>query len=119
MTTITSQADVQPICVRVAGVLSATPVLPAGGAFMIMPLSALRGAGTPPVVSVNEMLLTGTCIDSARLAAVMNTMVVPFVGATLGFVAISAAHRDGRHAVSFHSTEQNRGESDGRRLQDH
>ena len=75
VTTITSQADVQPLRVRVAGVLSATPALPGGAAFVIMPLSALRGAGTPPVVPVNEMLLTGTSIDSARLASVMNTMV--------------------------------------------
>jgi putative ABC transport system permease protein len=75
VTTITSQADVKPLRVQVAGVLSATPALPAGGAFVIMPLSALRGAGAPPVVPVNEMLLTGTSIDPARLATVMETMV--------------------------------------------
>jgi putative ABC transport system permease protein len=74
-TTLTSQADVQPLRVRIAGVLSATPALTSGGAFVIMPLTALRGAGTPPVVPVNELLLTGTNIDSARLATVMNTMV--------------------------------------------
>ncbi len=75
VTTLSTQADVQPVRVRVAGVLSATPALPGGTAFVIMPLPALRGAGTPPVVPVNEMLLTGTTIDSARLATVMNTMV--------------------------------------------
>jgi putative ABC transport system permease protein len=75
VTTLTSQADVEPLRVRIAGVVSATPALTSGGAFVIMPLAALRGAGVPPVVPVNEMLLTGTNIDSARLATVMNTVV--------------------------------------------
>jgi putative ABC transport system permease protein len=75
VTTLRTQADIAPVRVRVAGLLSATPALPGGGAFMIMPLSALRGAGTPAVVPVNELLLTGTNIDSARLATVMRDMV--------------------------------------------
>jgi putative ABC transport system permease protein len=74
-TTLSSQADVRPLRVRIAGVLSATPALTSGGAFVIMPLTALRGAGTPPVVPVNELLLAGQNIDSARLATVMNTQV--------------------------------------------
>jgi putative ABC transport system permease protein len=74
-TTLTSQADVRPLRVRIAGVLPATPALTSGGAFVIMPLTALRGAGTPPVIPVNELLLTGANIDSARLATVMSTMV--------------------------------------------
>jgi putative ABC transport system permease protein len=74
-TTLTSQADVQPLRVRIAGVLPETPALTSGGAFVIMPLTALRGAGTPPVVPVNELLLTGANINSARLATVMNTQV--------------------------------------------
>ncbi len=75
VTTLGTQADVQPVRVRVAGILSATPALASGGAFVIMPLAALRGAGTPAVVPVNELLLTGTSIDSARLATVMRDTV--------------------------------------------
>lgn len=75
VTTLRTQADIRPVRVRVAGLLSATPALPGGGAFVIMPLSALRGAGAPAVVPVNELLLTGANIDSARLATVMRDMV--------------------------------------------
>lgn len=74
-TTLTTQAAVKPIQVRVAGLISATPALTSGGAFVIMPLSALRGIGNPAVVPVNELLLTGTNIDSARLATVRHDMV--------------------------------------------
>jgi len=74
--TLSTQADVAPVRVRVAGVLSGTPALPAGGPFVIMPLSALRSTATPPVpVPVNELLLTGAGIDHARLAAVAGDMV--------------------------------------------
>jgi putative ABC transport system permease protein len=73
--TLNGLADVKPLRVRITGVLSATPALTSGGAFLIMPLTAIRGEGVPPVVPVNELLLTGSNIDSARLATVMNTMV--------------------------------------------
>ena len=38
---------VQPVRVRVAGVVASTPALPAGGAFVIMPLAAIRSTATP------------------------------------------------------------------------
>jgi putative ABC transport system permease protein len=58
--------------IRVSGELKSTPALPAGGAFIVLPLSAIRGAGEPP--PVNLMLLTGPSIDMAGLnAAVLAT----------------------------------------------
>jgi hypothetical protein len=56
----TRQASLHPVRVRVAGVITSTPALPAGGAFVIMPLAAIKPAVTPPEpIPVNEMLLTG------------------------------------------------------------
>jgi putative ABC transport system permease protein len=73
VTLSTRQASLQPVRVRVAGVLASTPALPAGGAFVIMPLAAITSANKPPEpAGVNEMLLTGESIDHARLAAVVR-----------------------------------------------
>ena len=73
VTLSTRQASLRPVQVRVAGVVSATPALPAGGAFVIMPLAAIKPAVTPPgPAGVNEMLLTGGSIDRARLTAVVR-----------------------------------------------
>ncbi len=67
------QAPLQPVRVRVAGVITSTPALPAGGAFVIMPLAAIKSAITPPVpIPVNEMLLAGGSIDRALLTAVLR-----------------------------------------------
>jgi putative ABC transport system permease protein len=69
----TSQASLRPVQVRVAGVISSTPALPAGGAFVIMPLAAIKSAITPPEPApVNEILLTGGSIDQAQLTAVVR-----------------------------------------------
>jgi len=69
----TESSTLSSVKVRVAGVVSATPGWPAGGAFVIMPLGALKSTATPPVpVPVTELLLTGSDIDRARLAAVMR-----------------------------------------------
>jgi putative ABC transport system permease protein len=74
--TLNTQVDIAPVRVRVAGVLSGTPALPGVGAFVVMPLSALHSDVTPPVpIPVNELLLTGSGIDRARLAAVVRTMI--------------------------------------------
>jgi hypothetical protein len=57
----------------VAGVISRTPALPAGGAFVIMPLAAIKSTVTPPgPPPVNEMLLTGGSIGHAQLTAVVR-----------------------------------------------
>ena len=73
VTLSTRQASLQPVRVRVAGVIASTPALPAGGAFVIMPLAAIKSAVTPPEpIPVNEMLLTGESIDRARLTTVLR-----------------------------------------------
>jgi putative ABC transport system permease protein len=73
VTLSTRQAPLQPVRVRVAGVIASTPALPAGGAFVIMPLATIKSALTPPEpVPVDEMLLTGGSIDRARLNAVLR-----------------------------------------------
>jgi putative ABC transport system permease protein len=71
--TLGTLASVRPVRVRVAGVIARTPALPAGGAFVIMPLTAIRSTLTPPAPApVNEVLLTGSGIDRARVAAIMR-----------------------------------------------
>jgi putative ABC transport system permease protein len=71
VTLSTRQASLRPVQVSVAGVIARTPALPAGGAFVIMPLTAVKSATAPSATApVNEMLLTGGSIDQARLTAV-------------------------------------------------
>jgi putative ABC transport system permease protein len=73
VTLSTRQASLRPVQVRVAGVISSTPALPAGGAFVIMPLAAIKSTITPPAPTpVNEILLTGGSIDHTRLTAVVR-----------------------------------------------
>jgi putative ABC transport system permease protein len=73
VTLSTRQAPLAPVQVRVAAVISETPALPAGGAFVIMPLAAIKSAITPPEpVPVNEMLVTGESIDRAQLTTVLR-----------------------------------------------
>jgi putative ABC transport system permease protein len=72
---LTTGAAVRPVKVQLAGVLSKTPALPAGGEFVIMPLTAIHSTATPPepaAALVNELLLSGTGIDGARLTALAN-----------------------------------------------
>jgi putative ABC transport system permease protein len=84
------QKSLQPVRVRVAGVIVSTPALPAGGAFVIMPLAAVKSAITPPQpIPVNEMLLTGGSIDRARLTAVLRHA-LPEGGATFRSDVLSA-----------------------------
>jgi len=61
-----------PLRVRVTGVLSGTPALPAGGAFVLMS-DAL--ASRQPAVTPNVMLLNGPGIDTARATALVSKMV--------------------------------------------
>jgi hypothetical protein len=86
----TDQAVVAPVTVQVAGVLSRTPALPAGGAFVIMPVAAIRSTATPPApIPVNLMLLNGGSIDHAQLSALVTRTLF---GGTVTFrsVALSA-----------------------------
>ena len=68
---IAAQQGLPALRVRVSGELQSTPALPGGGAFLVLPLSAIGGVGAPPV---NVMLLTGPSIDISRLHAVQATM---------------------------------------------
>jgi putative ABC transport system permease protein len=70
--TVTLSFGVVPVRVRVAGTLSGTPALPAGGAFVVMPESLLAHL---PYVVPNVMLLNGSRIDIARLTELVNKMV--------------------------------------------
>ena len=89
--TVSTQDPVRPVSVRVAGTLASTPALPgmpalpgtpalpsapalpANNAFILMPLAAMKSSATPPTaIAVNEMLLTGSGIDRARLTAVVG-----------------------------------------------
>ncbi len=71
--TISAQEGLPTLRVQVSGELQSTPALPAGGAFIVLPMSAIRGVSEPP--PVNLMLLTGPSIDMTRLhAAVQATM---------------------------------------------
>jgi putative ABC transport system permease protein len=71
----TSQAVVAPVRVQVAGVLSSTPALPGGGAFVIIPMAAIRSTATPPAPMPTDLvLLNGGSIDHARLSAVVTNL---------------------------------------------
>jgi putative ABC transport system permease protein len=68
-----AQPGLPALRVRVSGELQSTPALPSGGAFVVLPLSAIGSAGIPGSGAsppVNLMLLTGPSIDMARLRAV-------------------------------------------------
>jgi putative ABC transport system permease protein len=68
----TYQAVVAPVRIQVAGVISSTPAFPGGGAFVIVPLAAIKSTATPPAPTpTNLMLLNGGSIDHARLSAVV------------------------------------------------
>ncbi|MGH3210705.1 MAG: hypothetical protein ACRDNO_23420 [Trebonia sp.] len=68
-----AQEGIPALRVQVSGELQSTPALPAGGAFIVLPGSAIRGVSEP--LPVNLMLLTGPSIDMTRLhAAVQATM---------------------------------------------
>jgi putative ABC transport system permease protein len=77
--TIYPQQGLPALRVRVAGELQSTPALPAGGAFMVLPLSAIRGVGQP----VNLMLLTGQSIDLTRVRAAAQDAAVASRSAAL------------------------------------
>jgi putative ABC transport system permease protein len=69
---LTQDNGVGPLRVRVTGVLSGTPALPAGGAFVLMS-DAL--ASRQPTATPNVMLLNGPGIDTARATALVSEMV--------------------------------------------
>jgi putative ABC transport system permease protein len=75
---LTQDNGVAPLRVRVTGILSGTPALPAGGAFVVMSDAlASRQPATP-----NLMLLNGPGIDTARATALVSEM-VPAAGTVI------------------------------------
>ena len=70
---ITSLYNMGPISVRVAGEVTSTPAQPGGGPFLVMPLRILPGTDGHPVP--NLVLITGSGIDDAQLAAVAGTVI--------------------------------------------
>jgi len=90
VTLSTSQASLHAVRVQVAGQVSGTPALPGGGAFVIMPLAAIKSTINPPEPTpVNEMLLLGGSIDRAQLNAVAQRM-LPGVVVTFRSDVLSA-----------------------------
>jgi hypothetical protein len=69
--TLTSDNGSAPIRVRVAGTVSGTPALTAGGAFVLMPESLVAH---DPYVAPNLMLLNGPGIDTARITALVDKL---------------------------------------------
>jgi putative ABC transport system permease protein len=63
--TIISQQGLPALRVRVTGKLQSTPAMPGGGAFIVLPQSAIRSIGEP----VNLILLTGSSINVTRIQA--------------------------------------------------
>ena len=67
---IISQQGLPALRLKVTGQLQSTPAFPAGGAFVVLPLSAIGSIGTS--TPVNLMLLTGPSIDMSRLSAAVQ-----------------------------------------------
>jgi putative ABC transport system permease protein len=73
VTTLTGQDDMVTVRARVVGEVASTPALPAGGAFVILPVQVLHDLLGPP--PVNLIMLTGSSIDMTRLSAVVRAHV--------------------------------------------
>ncbi|MGH3206004.1 MAG: hypothetical protein ACRDP5_28725 [Streptosporangiaceae bacterium] len=70
---LTSLYGMGPLSVRVAGELSSTPAQPQGGTFIVMPMRTLPGPDGQPVP--NMVLITGSGINDAQLAAVISKVI--------------------------------------------
>jgi len=70
--TLTTHGGNPSVRVHVTGTLSGTPAYPGGGAFVLMPVSVVRGQ---PDLGPNVMLLAGGGIDTAALDRVVQTAV--------------------------------------------
>ncbi len=77
--TVTLTFGITPLRVRVAGTLSGTPALPAGGPFVVIPESLLAHL---PYIGPNLMLLNGPRINIGRLSALASDM-VPYATTTV------------------------------------
>jgi putative ABC transport system permease protein len=63
------------LTVRVAGLISGTPALPGGGAFVMLPLRAAPGAVATAAAPANLLLLAGGGIDGPALHTVARRLV--------------------------------------------
>jgi putative ABC transport system permease protein len=77
--TLATNDNTPSIRVRVAGTVSGTPALPAGGAFVVMSQSLVAHE---PYVVPNIMLLNGSGIDTPRVSALAGKL-VPTAGITV------------------------------------
>ena len=68
---LTSSQQLGPVRVHVTGIVTRTPAWPGGGMFIIMPLQSLPGANGSP--AANMILISGSDISQAKLAAVVGT----------------------------------------------
>jgi putative ABC transport system permease protein len=68
---LTSSPQLGPVRVHVTGIVPRTPAWPGGGMFVIMPLQTLPGADGGP--AANMILISGSGISQAKLAAVVST----------------------------------------------
>jgi putative ABC transport system permease protein len=76
-----------PFSVRVAGVVSSTPALPAGGTFVVMPQLTLPGPAGPP--APNLVLVSGSAIDDSQLTALVNR-IIPYSTITYRSVVLNS-----------------------------
>jgi putative ABC transport system permease protein len=76
-----------PFSVRVAGVVSSTPALPAGGTFVVMPQLTLPGPAGPP--APNLVLVSGSAIDDSQLTALVDR-IIPYSTITYRSVVLNS-----------------------------
>jgi putative ABC transport system permease protein len=76
-----------PFSVRVAGVVSSTPALPAGGTFVVMPQLILPGPAGQP--APNLVLVSGSAIDEGQLTALVNR-IIPYSTITYQSVVLNS-----------------------------
>ncbi|HTT54905.1 MAG TPA: FtsX-like permease family protein [Streptosporangiaceae bacterium] len=80
--TIQGTSSLGRLSVRVAGLISGTPALPGGGAFVMLPLRAAPGGTAAAAAPANLMLLGGGGIDGPALRGVARRL-VPGAAVTL------------------------------------
>ena len=72
-TQLSTLGQIQPIMVRVVGVLPSTPAVPSGGAYVVMAYRTLPGPTGAP--TPNLLLASGSSINQARFTAVATRTV--------------------------------------------
>jgi putative ABC transport system permease protein len=89
----------EPLRVRVTGLLASTPAQPAGGSFVIMRLETRPGPDGPPVPGM--LLVTGSAINGARLAAVAGRVIPGTITTFRAAVLASLARSPLQHGAEL------------------